>query len=67
MTTDSQTSQTTTPDSALAEQQIEQAAAWIHPLRGEIAKHLVGQTMLVDRLLIALLVKGHILLSKHHR
>lgn len=63
MTTDRQTSQTTTPDSALAEQQIEQAAAWIHPLRGEIAKHLVGQTMLVDRLLIALLVKGHILLE----
>jgi len=42
---------------------ITNAAAWIHPLRSEIAKHLVGQEVLVDRLIIALLVKGHILLE----
>ncbi|MDF1754067.1 MAG: MoxR family ATPase [Verrucomicrobiales bacterium] len=42
---------------------IEQASSWIHPLRSEIANHLIGQTKLVDRLLIALLVKGHILLE----
>ena len=44
-------------------EQIEQSAAWIHPLRGEIARYLIGQEGLVDRLLIALLVKGHILLE----
>jgi len=44
-------------------EQIEQSSAWIHPLRSEISNHLVGQTDLVDRLLIALLVKGHILLE----
>ncbi|MEX2577965.1 MAG: MoxR family ATPase [Verrucomicrobiales bacterium] len=42
---------------------IESASAWIHPLRAEIARYLVGQEALVDRLLIALLVKGHILLE----
>ncbi len=52
-----------TAGSGQVEEQIAQAAAWIHPLRGEIANHLVGQTALVDRLLIALLVKGHILLE----
>lgn len=52
----------TLPEQQNAEQ-IEEAAAWIHPLRSEIAKHLVGQEALVDRLLIALLVKGHILLE----
>ncbi|MDF1812163.1 MAG: MoxR family ATPase [Verrucomicrobiales bacterium] len=44
-------------------QQIEESSVWIHPLRSEISKHLIGQTGLVDRLLIALLVKGHILLE----
>lgn len=45
------------------DQKIAAAGAWIHPLRAEIARHLVGQTDLVDRLLIALLVKGHVLLE----
>ena len=52
------------PDSEqLNSEAVANAAAWIHPLRSEIAKHLVGQDVLVDRLLIALLVKGHILLE----
>ena len=57
------TPQTFTAPSLQSDGLIEQAAAWIHPLRGEIAKYLVGQEALVDRLLIALLVKGHILLE----
>lgn len=45
------------------DQKIAEAGAWIHPLRAEISRYLVGQTGLVDRLLIALLVKGHVLLE----
>lgn len=55
--------ETPTAPSPQQTEHIEQAAAWIHPLRGEIARYLVGQDALVDRLLIALLVKGHILLE----
>ncbi len=39
------------------------SSAWVNPLRQEISCHLIGQNRLVDRLLIALLVKGHILLE----
>lgn len=42
---------------------IERASAWVRPLRSEIARVLVGQTELVDRLLIGLLTNGHILLE----
>ena len=51
------------PQSDDIEKLIEQTGAWIKPLRGSIGEHLIGQTELVDRLLIALLVKGHILLE----
>ncbi|MCB1229508.1 MAG: MoxR family ATPase [Verrucomicrobiae bacterium] len=57
------TSQKSVAPPIQSSEHIEQAAAWIHPLRGEIANYLVGQEVLVDRLLIALLVKGHILLE----
>ncbi|MEZ5387392.1 MAG: MoxR family ATPase [Prosthecobacter sp.] len=40
-----------------------QASAWVNPLRTEIARVLVGQSMLVDRLLVALLTNGHVLLE----
>ncbi|RME70760.1 MAG: MoxR family ATPase [Planctomycetota bacterium] len=36
---------------------------WVEPLRREIARVIVGQQQLVDRLLIALLSGGHILLE----
>ncbi len=39
------------------------SAQWIAPLRAEIGRYLIGQTGLVDRLLIALLTRGHILLE----
>ena len=42
---------------------IEDSAAWVRPLRDEISRVLVGQTELVDRLLVALLTNGHVLLE----
>jgi MoxR-like ATPase len=42
---------------------IEQASAWVKPLRDEIGRVLVGQAGLVDRLLIALLTNSHVLLE----
>ena len=42
---------------------IERASAWVRPLRAEIGRVLVGQSELVDRLLIGLLTNGHILLE----
>ncbi len=40
-----------------------EASQWIQPLRTEIGRWLIGQHDLVDRLLISLLVRGHILLE----
>lgn len=42
---------------------IHAASAWVKPLREEIARVLVGQNELVDRLLVALLTNGHVLLE----
>jgi MoxR-like ATPase len=42
---------------------IAQSSAWVKPLRNEIARVLVGQADLVDRLLVALLTNGHVLLE----
>ncbi len=49
----------TVPDSSA----IAKASSWVQPLRNEIARVLVGQTELVDRLLVALLTNGHVLLE----
>jgi len=38
-------------------------STWIGPLRQEMARVIVGQTHLIDRLLIALLTNGHVLLE----
>ncbi len=38
-------------------------SSWISPLRAEIAKVVVGQQELVDRLVLSLLCKGHVLLE----
>jgi hypothetical protein len=37
--------------------------AWVTPLRQEIARVIVGQTHLIDRLLVGLVTNGHILLE----
>lgn len=42
---------------------IAKSASWVQPLRSEIARVLVGQIGLVDRLLVALLTNGHVLLE----
>ncbi len=42
---------------------IAKASSWVQPLREEIGRVLVGQTELVDRLLVALLTNGHVLLE----
>ncbi len=42
---------------------IQQSGQWVQPLRTELKKVIVGQEKLVDRLLIALLTNGHVLLE----
>ena len=42
---------------------VQEHTAWIAPLRQEMARVIVGQRLLVDRLLIALLTNGHVLLE----
>ena len=39
------------------------SSTWIAPLREEMARVIVGQKHLLDRLLIALLTNGHVLLE----
>lgn len=53
------TAPTVVPD----QEAIHNASAWVAPLRTEIARVLVGQPVLVDRLLVALLTNGHVLLE----
>ena len=42
---------------------IRAASSWVEPLRAEIGRVLVGQELLVERLLIAMLTNGHVLLE----
>lgn len=42
---------------------ITQRSAWIHALKMEMSKVIVGQQKLVDRLVLSLLCKGHVLLE----
>ncbi|MEM9480089.1 MAG: MoxR family ATPase [Verrucomicrobiota bacterium] len=42
---------------------IQQSGQWIQPLRSELKKVIIGQEGLVDRLLIAMLTNGHVLLE----
>jgi MoxR-like ATPase len=43
--------------------QVQQTSTWIQTLRAEIARVIVGQQALVDRLLVGLLANGHVLLE----
>ncbi len=52
-----------TPASVPDSETIARSAAWVQPLRSEIARVLIGQTELVDRLLVALLTNMHVLLE----
>ena len=42
---------------------VQASGTWVQPLRTELARVLVGQETLVDRLLVGLLSNGHILLE----
>jgi MoxR-like ATPase len=42
---------------------VAESSTWITPLREEMGRVIVGQTHLLDRLLIALLTNGHVLLE----
>ncbi len=44
-------------------EEVEHASAFVQPLLGEMAKVVVGQKMLVERLIIGLLANGHVLLE----
>ncbi len=39
------------------------ASAWVAPLKQEIGRVIIGQTQLVDRLLVGLITNGHLLLE----
>jgi MoxR-like ATPase len=45
------------------ERAVHEHAGWVEAVRHELAQVIVGQTALVDRLLVALLAGGHVLLE----
>ena len=53
----------TEADTAAADVTLDDAIAWLPRLREEIARVIVGQHYLVDRLLVGLLANGHVLLE----
>jgi MoxR-like ATPase len=48
---------------ATSRELVSETSAWIDPLREEMGRVIVGQKHLLDRLLIALLTNGHVLLE----
>src|SRR5246500_6064606 len=48
---------------AAARDMVTENSAWIAPLRDEVGRVIVGQKHLLDRLLIAMLTNGHVLLE----
>jgi hypothetical protein len=57
--------QTAGQNSAIREIQaaVQEHSTWVKPLRQELARVIVGQERLLDRLLIALVTNGHVLLE----
>jgi len=51
------------PQMRAARETVAEKSAWIRPLQQEIGRVIVGQTHLIDSLLIALLTNGHVLLE----
>src|SRR6185437_13417814 len=45
------------------DEQVQEARRWIQPLLDEVSKVIIGQRMLVQRLLVGILTNGHILLE----
>jgi MoxR-like ATPase len=43
--------------------EVQETSAWVRPLQQEIGRVIVGQKTLIDRLLIALVTNGHVLLE----
>src|SRR5215472_11189701 len=50
-------------DMRASREMVTETSYWIRPLREEMGRVIVGQTHLLDRLLIALLTNGHVLLE----
>ncbi len=44
-------------------EQVKRASSWVEPLKHEIGRVIVGQTHLVDRLIVSLAANGHVLLE----
>lgn len=53
----------TDPQIRATREAVAASAAWIRPLQQEMARVIVGQKHLLDRLLVALLTNGHVLLE----
>jgi MoxR-like ATPase len=51
------------PDMRTSRETVAASSAWIRPLQDEMARVIVGQKHLLDRLLVALLTNGHVLLE----
>jgi MoxR-like ATPase len=51
------------PETRASRESVAQSSFWITPLREEVGRVIVGQRQLLDRLLIALLTNGHVLLE----
>ena len=56
-------SQTPAPEMRASREIVTENSTWISPLREEMGRIIVGQKHLLDRLLIALLTNGHVLLE----
>jgi MoxR-like ATPase len=56
-------SQTPGSDMRASREDIAENSTWINPLREQMGRVIVGQKHLLDRLLIALLTNGHVLLE----
>src|SRR5579859_7482367 len=50
-------------DLRASREMVTENSTWVRPLKEEMARVIVGQTELLDRLLIALLTNGHVLLE----
>src|SRR5580658_5066043 len=58
-----QPTQATIQELRASREMVAESSTWIAPLREEMARVIVGQRQLLDRLLIALLTNGHVLLE----
>ncbi|HEY1535965.1 MAG TPA: hypothetical protein VGF76_18225, partial [Polyangiaceae bacterium] len=51
------------PEIRALEGRVNDASQWVTPLKRQMATVIVGQRLLVDRLIVGLLTNGHILLE----